>query len=261
MIDRPLNLLAHREVFHLEFLRRLSEKLDPKAFALKGGVNLRLFFGSVRYSEDLDLDVAGPSLDRFREIVMAALRSRSFLDAMMSYGVREVGLPDLHKAKQTETTQRFKIHLLTSAGEDLPTKIEISRRGLREGVVVELIPDAVIRAYRTAPLWIPHYGLDAAILQKTEALAGRAAVQARDIFDLHLLLPRLGAEQAVLPLPAGVSRRARERLFEVEFDVFRDTVLSYLRPEDRAAYDRSEAWDELRLKVAGYLERAEERHV
>lgn len=35
-----------REVFHLLFLRRLLDLAQPALFALKGGVNLRLFFNS-----------------------------------------------------------------------------------------------------------------------------------------------------------------------------------------------------------------------
>jgi hypothetical protein len=51
--------LQQREVFHLEFLRWFGRKLDYRYYALKGGVNMRLFFGSMRYSEDMDLDLAG----------------------------------------------------------------------------------------------------------------------------------------------------------------------------------------------------------
>ena len=43
------------EMFHLVFLRALVAKGDDKAlFALKGGCNLRFYFGSLRYSEDID---------------------------------------------------------------------------------------------------------------------------------------------------------------------------------------------------------------
>ncbi|MCJ7586987.1 MAG: nucleotidyl transferase AbiEii/AbiGii toxin family protein [Candidatus Aminicenantes bacterium] len=261
MTNPALDPLALREVFHLEFLRRLGGRLDPKSYAVKGGVNLRLFFGSVRYSEDLDLDVAAVPVDRLKDTVLTVLRARAFADTLAAYGIREVRPPDLIRAKQTETTQRFKVHLLTAAREDLFTKIEISRRGLRSGALVELVPDAVLRGYRMAPLWIPHYGLVAAIAQKAEALAGRAAVQARDIFDLHILISSAEAPPSPAVAPGrGVLRKARERLFEVEFGVFRDTVLSYLLPEDRAAYDRPEAWDALRLRVAEFLERPGEPH-
>jgi len=253
--------LELREVFHLEFLRRLSGTLDPKSYAVKGGVNMRLFFGSIRYSEDLDLDVTGLDVEQLKNTVMTVLRSRVFADSLGTYGIREIRPPDVLRAKQTETTQRFKIHLLTAAGEDLLTKVEFSRRGFRGSVVVDLVPDTVLLAYRMTPLWVPHYDLISTILQKVEALASRVAVQARDIFDLHILISRAGPSgpEAMIPRPS-VYRKARERIFEVGFDIFRDTVLSYLSLEDRKAYDRPEAWDDIRLRVAGFLETSEGRH-
>jgi len=45
------------ELFHLTFLRALATRGEGKQrIALKGGCNLRFYFGSVRYSEDMDLD-------------------------------------------------------------------------------------------------------------------------------------------------------------------------------------------------------------
>ena len=35
----------------------------------------------------------------------------------------------------------------------------------------------------------------------------------------------------------------------MEFRQFRDTVLAYLTPEDRAAYENPGVWDEIKLKV------------
>ena len=46
-----------REVFHFYFLDRLLKLSDPGLYILKGGVNLRFFFMSPRYSEDMDIDV------------------------------------------------------------------------------------------------------------------------------------------------------------------------------------------------------------
>jgi hypothetical protein len=45
-----------REAVHVLLLSKLAQELRPGAFVLKGGVNLRLFFDSPRYSEDMDLD-------------------------------------------------------------------------------------------------------------------------------------------------------------------------------------------------------------
>jgi predicted nucleotidyltransferase component of viral defense system len=49
--------LALREGFHVVLLRALAERLQGRDWVLKGGTNLRLYFGSIRFSEDIDLDV------------------------------------------------------------------------------------------------------------------------------------------------------------------------------------------------------------
>lgn len=51
-----------REVFHFLFLEWLLRVTAPSLVVLKGGVNLRFFHGSPRYSEDMDLDVDAPKL-------------------------------------------------------------------------------------------------------------------------------------------------------------------------------------------------------
>ena len=66
-------------MFHLEFLRYLGRRVRlPERYALKGGVNLRLFFNSIRYSEDMDLDAVGIRVYSLKEHVMDILRSQAF---------------------------------------------------------------------------------------------------------------------------------------------------------------------------------------
>ena len=50
----PFTQLQIREAFHLCFLQELLRTFDPKLVALKGGINLRFFFKSPRYSEDME---------------------------------------------------------------------------------------------------------------------------------------------------------------------------------------------------------------
>lgn len=59
MDTKIYNSLQLRELFHIEFLRWLGREMKTEYCALKGGTNLRLFFGSFRYSEDMDLDIRG----------------------------------------------------------------------------------------------------------------------------------------------------------------------------------------------------------
>ncbi|MGM0368724.1 MAG: hypothetical protein ACQEP2_09220, partial [Actinomycetota bacterium] len=89
------------------------------------------------------------------------------------------------KQNKTETTQRFKVHLINMGGEDLFTKIEFSIRGLGSGVIGSPISDSILRAYKLIPLLAPHYNIGSTVMQKITALALRPAIQARDIFDLY----------------------------------------------------------------------------
>lgn len=247
--------LQIREIFHLEFLRRIGREAKGGCYALKGGVNLRLFFKSIRYSEDMDLDAFTISKSALSETVMKILGATSFHTSLKTFGIDRLILPDMAKAKQTDTTQRFKIHLITSSGEDLFTKIEFSRRGVKGGIRTEAVSDNVLRPYKMVPLITPHYDIAAAVSQKIKALAGRAVTQARDIFDLFYLSPQYETgKDGVLGASASDIRHACERVYEIEFEVFRDTVAAYLAKNDRKAYDNAAAWDEIKLKTLHFLE-------
>jgi hypothetical protein len=69
------------------------------------------------------------------------------------------------------------------------------------------------------------------------------------------LISRIGPGPSASTVPSrSLCRKAQERVSEVDFAVFRDTVLSYLSIDDRAHYDRPEVWDDIKLRVARYLE-------
>lgn len=249
------SLLQLRELFHLEVLRRLAQKLKPGQYALKGGVNMRFFFGSPRYSEDMDLDAQAVAGHILRDAVMAIVTSPSLQEMLASYGVKSIIAPDIGKAKQTETTQRFKIHLTTPSGEDLFTKIEFSRRGIKKGVKVETVRAEILRTLRLPPLMCPHYGAEAAMLQKIEALAGRAATQARDIFDFYLLTTQARlSKELVDKEKTDICAKAIRNIYSVEYDQFRDTVIPYFPEAERALYDDTGRWDEIRLTVSRSIE-------
>ncbi|MCM8831837.1 MAG: nucleotidyl transferase AbiEii/AbiGii toxin family protein [Candidatus Omnitrophica bacterium] len=248
------NPLQLREIFHLEFLRWFGRKVK-KNYALKGGVNLRFFFKSFRYSEDMDLDIWQIEVAVLKEIIMKILQSPLFNDGLKSFGIEKVVAPDILKAKQTETTQRFKIHLITSSGEDLFTKIEFSRRGFDEGIVVEPVLDAILRIYKLPPLVVAHYNIQSTIQQKLNAIAYRKIVQARDIFDLYILSSQYNPTKRVqITINGEKKRKICENIYGVNFEEFRDTVLAYLSEEDQSVYNSSGLWDEVKLKVINFIE-------
>jgi len=255
MIRILYNSLQLREIFHLEFLRWLGRKTKVKHYAVKGGANLRFFFNSFRYSEDIDLDIQSIAVETLKDMVMSILQAPSFQAIFKPFGVERVVPPDISRAKQTETTQRFKAHLITSAGEDLFTKIEFSRRGFKGKVIVQSASDIILRAYKLAPLLIPHYDIQSAIMQKIEALATRSAIQARDIFDLYILNSQYKPiKEHGIKINNTKLTKAHQSIFEVNFEQFRDTVISYLSSEDQPLYNSSSSWDEVQLKVANFID-------
>lgn len=243
-------ILAQREVFHIAFLRLMAGKLKPNTYAVKGGVNLRLFLGSVRYSEDMDIDIGGIPAFQLKDIVMGILSSKILQTTLRPFQVEKIVPPDIKAAKQTETTQRFKVHLITFASEDLFTKIEFSRRNLEKPIVSETIDLSILQSYKLSPLIVSHYPVEVAIFQKINALACRTETQARDIFDIYMLLPRIEKE---IQAPKDILKRACDNAFSINFEVFRDTVLNYLSEPDRQNYDNGNIWEEMQMKVVEFL--------
>jgi hypothetical protein len=236
------------ELFHLVVLGQLGGKLDKSKWALKGGCNLRFFFKSPRYSDDMDLDVQGVPVDVLREKVRAILSGKPFRTLLE---VRGLAVERVTEHKQTGTTQRWKFGLtVPGQAEPVPTKIEFSRRGLDAGSVFEPVSPEIVRFYEIPPLMANHYGAPAVWRQKIDAVLHRAAPQARDAFDLHLLL-----DTGWKPSPglAGTGAadlsRIKENILAVDFGQFKSQVLSYLEPDLQARYDSEETWDALRWRI------------
>ncbi|MBN2564045.1 MAG: nucleotidyl transferase AbiEii/AbiGii toxin family protein [Phycisphaerae bacterium] len=242
------------EMFHLLFLAQLGRKVDKRFYALKGGCNLRFFLKSPRYSEDMDLDAREMPVHLLKDKVNGILRSTPFAQILQARGI---SIEHVNDDKQTQTTQRWKLGLVVPRIErPLPTKIEFSRRDMAAGAKFEPIDPAVIAAYGLQPLMTNHYPKELAYRQKVQALVDRKQVQARDVFDLHLLLAA-GVSPGDLPQKLrSKTRAARDNLMTVDFDVFAGQVLAYLAPEDQALYDE-ETWDTMRLRVLAALEEAE----
>lgn len=239
------------EQFHLLFLSHLARRVDPAHFVVKGGCNLRFFHGSIRYSEDMDLDLGGIAAPAFRDRVRALLASRPLAQVLEARGIR---IERVSEPKQTETTQRWKLGLrVRDEAAPMPTKIECSRRGLEEGVEIGGVDPVVARAYQLPPFMVGHYGLAAALRQKVGALAGRRETQARDVFDLHHLLARGATPRERPGGDGGAAERACVNAMAVDFGTFKSQVLAYLEPEAQAQYDSPSVWDTIVLEVVEAL--------
>jgi len=240
------------EQFHLLFLAQLGRRLDKARYVLKGGCNLRFFHRSVRYSEDMDLDVGAVDAHVLRDKVRAIFTSRPFAQILEARGM---GVEHVTEQKQTGTTQRWKLGLRIERGATpLPTKIEFSRRGADSGVVFESVDPGLIRTYQLPPLMVSHYDAGAAFRQKLGALARRAETQARDVFDLHHLIARGALSGVVGKIDPRDVAKARTNAMTVDFPTFKGQVLAYLAAEDQFNYDSAAVWDTVVLEVVTALE-------
>jgi hypothetical protein len=239
------------EFFHLAFLEVLAKRLDPSRYVLKGGANLRYFFGSARYSEDIDIDLARP-LPRDLEAKVDSIITSRALALLLRLG--GLAVAEFTTPKQTETTRRWKVALAGADDEPVRTKIEFSGRANEGGYRLDRLPADVVAPYALPAPSVQHYEAAAATEQKVSALVGRTQTQARDVFDLDLLLRR--RPLPVGELDPGVLTEAAERVFELPFDAYRDHVLAFLESDVRELYDGVEAWERMQTFVAGALEAA-----
>jgi len=232
------------ELFHLHFLRALTTGGDKARFVVKGGCNLRFFFGSPRYSEDLDVDATNVATGTLRKNVDKALASTALRSSLAQWGV---AVGDASAPKQTDTTQRWKVGLrLDGAAVPLRTKVEFSRRKVTEPHAVDPIDAAVAARHHLVRHLFAHYRAPEAFVQKLRALVGRAEPQARDLFDLHLLLTASGV--AALRVPADLRSEvpaAVERAASVSFDTYRSQVVAYLAADAAERYGTRGFFDEL----------------
>jgi predicted nucleotidyltransferase component of viral defense system len=256
---KTVNEREAREAFHTLLLLRLRERIAFSQWRIKGGVNLRFFFKSVRYSEDMDLDAEPRARLALRSTIQDFLKDKKARQRLAELGIRDV-LSGEHPAKDTETTLRFKLRLEIGGGVQLPTKVEVSFRDrVRDDFVEEENADPkIVAPYLNRvelPLALPHYDRTAAVRQKISALAGRAEVQARDVFDLAVLcesgkdfdLARIRKNLAHATLEA-----ARNRAFELDNEAYISQVLEFLDEPDRATH--ADRWEEYQLIAAMLIE-------
>jgi len=244
------------EMFHLVLLSMLGKKLDKQQYALKGGCNLRFFFGSPRYSEDMDLDLGDIPAHVVREKVGTIFESSLFRQALAVNGIE---VEHVTEHKQTETTQRWKLGLhVPATASPAPTKVEFSRRGIRHAAVIESVTPALLQAYRIAPFMTMHYPGEIALLQKIEALATRSVAQARDVFDFHLLQSEARMRSIRSRVDPSLLEAAVRNALSLRFIDFKGQVLAYLGADDQTAYDSPDAWEAMQLGVADVLGKAYE---
>lgn len=241
-------------MFHLVFLRALAAKGEDKAlFALKGGCNLRFFFGSVRYSEDIDIDVSVVAKGTLKNKIERLLRAPTVVGPLKTLSAEIV---DISAPKQTDTTQRWKVGLrVEGVAVPLRTKIEFSRRKSLSDTAFEAVDREMLRPYALTPFLTTHYTLAGAIFQKIHALSDRSEPQARDVFDLNHLFAR--PDKRALELSIENERglaRAIDHAMGISFDEYSSQVVAFLDPGQRELFESRSSWDAMQTAVVDRLE-------
>lgn len=231
------------ERFHLVFLKHFANTLSPGTICLKGGVNLRLYHGSPRLSEDMDFDARVVAVETLKKNVNKTLASPALRAELAA---AQINLGEINSAKQTDTSQRWKFNVVFS-GQETPTRLEFSRR--KETFDVHRIspPTAAIMAeHKLAPFLFPHYEPPAAYRQKINALATRKYAQARDVFDLQLLSAHAVAGRQA---PPELVAQALTQLEAITLGMFQSQVVPFLPPDLANYYATPEQWDQMKNQV------------
>ncbi len=240
------------EVFHLCFLDAFGLKTDKQLYVLKGGCNLRFFFNSIRYSEDLDIDVQTIAKNTLANKVDTILASTSLTQRLKPY---QITIADCSSPKQTQTTQRWKVQLTCqSQSQAINTKIEFSRRSKIVGAGLQGIKPQTLSHYQLGPILSNHYLIQQAFEQKITALINRSQTQVRDVFDLYWLLSQDTSLSQLSDLASIKRDKACENVCSMGFADFQSQVVSYLTIEHQSQYGDQSVWDEIQHQVLQAIE-------
>lgn len=249
---KPYDPKQYIELFHLLFLSQLGRKLDKKLYAVKGGCNMRFYFNSIRYSEDIDIDIQTVHKDTLHKNVNQILSSNPFKTILQTYGIE---ILTISAPKQTQTTQRWKILLKTSINLlPLHTKIEFSRRKFGADIRFEAVNPYILKQYSLAPIMANHYSIQSMYEQKILALALRNETQSRDLFDLYLLI---GSGIDLKLLEKDTLRHlqvAKTNAMNINFTDFKGQVIAYLPEDYQKQYDDRSVWDSIVDRVIQSLD-------
>lgn len=242
----------HVELFHLLFLSQLGRKLDKQLYALKDGCNMRFYFNSIRYSEDMDFDIQIINKDTLTRNINQILNSIPFRSILRA---NHLEIQTFSSPKLTETTQRWKILLNSSSSTlALNTKIEFSRRSLDNDIQFETINPQILKTYSLPPIMSNHYSFQIMYEQKIIALALRNETQARDIFDLYFLICAGKMLNRTSKDTLTYLNKAMTNAMSVSFTDFKGQVIAYLPDEHQRQYNDPKAWNSIVENVVQSLE-------
>ena len=252
-----MNDLELVQGFHIAFLTALAQSADIRGWALKGGGNMRFFYGSRRFSEDIDLDATGAAT--FTRKVERAFESTLMQKQLAAIGTR---MTEFYPKDRSDTKERWNLKLVIPG---VPveqgvasTKIEISYRpypAIPREIAVERIDSNVMATYggRLVAPQLTRYLAPSAVGQKIIALSERSATQPRDAYDLDHLWKAYPDALAKGQIDPAIADSAAARLVELTYGQYEALVGSFLDPDYAGIEGTEEHWNAIQTAVLGKL--------
>lgn len=230
----------------IELLRSISNEAGDRLL-VKGGMAMRVVFGSMRLTKDIDFD---------RVDSMSTASVKSSMRAAMKAASSKAGLRNVvvDVTKDTETTTRVRLVARTHTGEDVRFETEISGRAQPSREIRQVVQVVPPPAYAIAPFSVHTYTLEAITVQKISAVLADVRNVPRDIFDLQDLMAR-GANPVSLlqSIPSSKLDTLRKdtlgKLSQINWDMAVTHLLPYIPKSEREALSE-DVWDRYILTVS-----------
>ena len=140
-----LRMVVEKELLHRDILQILSKNNLLKSLTFIGGTALRICYGNVRLSEDLDFtggnDFSKDSLHAMGKILESSLKKKYGLHVVVSAPIREIGNVNTWKIKietnlkqKNAPIQRINIDICSVSSYEKRPMILLNHYGLDIGI-------------------------------------------------------------------------------------------------------------------------------
>lgn len=251
--------LALLEIAEAKAIQHIfARSIAPSRLVLKGGLAMRLVYGSSRATQDIDLNadpsLSGPALEKAMDRSI-----RNVLMDLKTAGVITGG--GYTKPKNTTTTSRWKVSCTLPRNRELHFKIEVSRRKMDRGIrsVQQATKPVSLGKIQIPSVLVPVYDRNTLAASKTVALLADNRDKVRDVYDLYILI-----QGEVDPGPAlsmwmknqkkngcpeeALIEKLYAKLESMDYDKARTDLLPFIDSGVRQYIDR-DTWEGMRLEV------------
>lgn len=251
--------LAALELLEAKVLQQIFAQAVCGRLVLKGGLAMRLLYGSSRATQDIDLNASSQvSLASLEKTIGRAIE-RTIVE-MRTAGLITAGTYTI--PKETDTTCRWKVSVDLSAGRKLHFKIEVSRRRQDSGEETETLMTrpSTLDGIHIPPAMVNVYSAGMLAGAKTAALLAENRDRARDVYDLYVLIQSETKPSATLRewLIARMGRTGETveqivdtlygKLDAMDYHQAREQIVDYLDPGISQGFTL-DLWEQMKTRV------------